>query len=133
MRRFAQLSSVLIVALIMSGCGDVYRPVVIPNPPPTPDPEASHNAFVISDNGPANKGTTMQVNVSGDTNMGAVPLGIAPVHASLTGTGGRGRSVESQKWRMSCCRLGFTRLLLPLRKRPLFTWVGMARLLSLGS
>ena len=95
MRRFAQLSSVLIVALIMSGCGDVYRPVVIPNPPPTPDPEASHNAFVISDNGPANKGTTMQVNVSGDTNMGAVPLGIAPVHASLTGTGGRVLSANS--------------------------------------
>jgi hypothetical protein len=95
MRRFAQLSSVLIVALIMSGCGDVYRPVVIPNPPPTPDPKAAHNLYVISDNGPANKGTTMQVNVSGDTNMGAIPVGIAPVHASLTGSGGRVLSANS--------------------------------------
>jgi hypothetical protein len=89
MRRFAQLSGLLILSLIMSGCGDVYRPVVIPNPPPTPDPKPAHNVFVISNNGPAHKGTGMQVNVSGDTNMGVIPLGIAPVHASLTGSGSR--------------------------------------------
>jgi len=89
MRRFALVCGVLIVALIMSGCGDTYRPVVIPNPPPTPDPRAAHNLFVISNNGSANKGTGMQVNVSGDTNMGVIPLGIAPVHASLTANGAR--------------------------------------------
>ena len=88
MRKFAQLSVTAVVALIMSGCGDVYRPVVIPNPPPTPDPKPAHNAFVISNNG-LSKGTGMQVNVSGDTNMGVIPLGIEPQHASLNGTGTR--------------------------------------------
>ena len=88
MRRFAQLSVILLVALIMSGCGDVYRPVVIPNPPPTPDPKPAHNAFVISNNG-LSKGTGMQLNVSGDTNMGVIPLGIAPEHASLNASGSR--------------------------------------------
>ena len=89
MRRFALVCGVLIVALIMSGCGDTYRPVVVPNPPPIPDPRAAHNLFVISNNGSANKGTGMQVNVSGDSNMGVIPLGIAPVHASLTANGSR--------------------------------------------
>lgn len=89
MRRFAQLIVVVVVALIMSGCGDTYRPVVIPNPPPIPDPKPAHNIFVISNNGDGNKGTGMQVNVSGDTNMGAIPLGNAPVHAALNGSGAR--------------------------------------------
>ena len=88
MRKFAQLSVTVVVALIMSGCGDVYRPVVIPNPPPTPDPKPAHNAFVISNNG-LSKGTGMQLNVSGDTNMGVIQLGIQPEHASLNGSGTR--------------------------------------------
>src|SRR5581483_4854957 len=76
---------VLVAAGLLAwlGCGDVFRPVAIPLPSPTPDPKNYHYAIVVSQNAVGNPGTGMQIDVSGDTNVGVVAAGMTPVHAML--------------------------------------------------
>jgi YVTN family beta-propeller protein len=82
------------------GCGQVYRPVVIPCseggvpgcPPQTnPIPSNFHAVFAISTNVPNDPGGAMQIDVSGDSVIGATPtddlskpnLGDNPTHAAI--------------------------------------------------
>jgi hypothetical protein len=89
MKRFLWLFVIVFLFLICTGCGDTFRPVIIPNPPKFPDPRASHSVVAISDNNTdlsqvppqSNSGTVMSVNVSGDTVVGVADVGLAPVHA----------------------------------------------------
>lgn len=85
-------SGVLLLALLVwTGCGDVFRPVANPIPGPPPDPQNFHFAIVASQNAPGNPGSGMQIDVSGDTNvgtvktgsLGVVPPGQGPVHAAI--------------------------------------------------
>jgi DNA-binding beta-propeller fold protein YncE len=86
-----RIAFVLLLSLVCTGCGDIFRPVANPIPGPSPDPQNFHFAIVASQNAPGNPGSGMQIDVSGDTNIGAVPagsLGVAavgqgPVHAAL--------------------------------------------------
>src|SRR5215475_1886260 len=101
-RRASQLA-VAFSVLFWMGCGQIYRPVVIPiyNTPPTPG--NFHSVFALNSNGSFDPtppslpptfsfgpGTAMQVDVSGDTIIGATPgsptpqsIGINPTHAAL--------------------------------------------------
>src|SRR3974377_165849 len=83
LRVFGRLAGILLLELILISCGDVYRPTIIPNPVPIPDPKNFHSAFTANVNTPANFGSTMQLNVSGDSNAGVTNLGIAPVHLAV--------------------------------------------------
>src|SRR5215469_2732936 len=74
---------VVVLGLLLTGCGDVYRPTIIPNTVPTPDPENFHTAFSANLNGGANQGTTMQVDVAGDSNAGVTTVGVMPVHLAV--------------------------------------------------
>jgi DNA-binding beta-propeller fold protein YncE len=76
------------MALVWLSCGDVFRPVANPLPGPIPDPKNFHFAIVLSQNAPSNPGTGMQIDVSGDTNVGVVSTATAPVHAGLLPPGG---------------------------------------------
>jgi DNA-binding beta-propeller fold protein YncE len=87
MKRFLWLCVILFLFLICLGCGDTFRPVIIPNPPKFPDPRASHTVVTISDNGVL-PGSAMVINVTGDSDVseadcqeGSPCIGIAPVHA----------------------------------------------------
>ncbi|HKN33834.1 MAG TPA: hypothetical protein VJX16_11390 [Terriglobales bacterium] len=87
-------ASVLLLSLICTGCGDIFRPVANPIPGPSPDPQNFHFAIVASQNAPGNPGSGMQIDVSGDSNVGVVPagsLGVAtgqgPVHAAILSPG----------------------------------------------
>jgi hypothetical protein len=87
MKRFLWLFVIVFLFLICTGCGDTFRPVIIPNPPKFPDPRASHTVVTISDNGVL-PGSAMVVNVTGDSDVseadcqeGSPCIGIAPVHA----------------------------------------------------
>ncbi len=71
------------MAVIWISCGDVFRPVANPLPGPIPDPQNFHFAIVVSQNAPSNPGTGMQIDVSGDTNVGVARTATAPVHAAL--------------------------------------------------
>ena len=88
MKRFLWLCVIVFLFLICLGCGDTFRPVIIPNPPKFPDPRASHTVVTISDNGVL-PGSAMVVNVTGDSDVseadcqeGSPCIGIAPVHAA---------------------------------------------------
>lgn len=66
---------------ICAGCGDVYRPIIIPNPPAFPDPRAAHTVVSINNNGSSDPGSVMVIDVSGDTDEGVANVGLVPVHA----------------------------------------------------
>jgi YVTN family beta-propeller protein len=71
--------------LICISCGDVYRPTIIPQPVPTPDPKNSHSTFTVNQNGVVTSGTGMQVDVSGDSAAGVTKVALMPVHATILG------------------------------------------------
>ncbi len=81
MKRFLWLGFVLFVYVICSGCGDTFRPIIIPNPPIFPNPKAAHSVVAINDNGSAAPGSAMVIDVSGDTDVSVHDVGYAPVHA----------------------------------------------------
>ncbi len=87
MKRFLWLGFVLFLYLICSGCGDTFRPIILPNPPVFPNPAATHTVVSINDNAPkvdqteSSPGSTMVIDVSGDTDESIWNLGLAPVHA----------------------------------------------------
>jgi hypothetical protein len=81
MKRFLWLGFVLCLYLICSGCGDTFRPIIIPNPPTFPNPKAAHTVVAINDNGLFVPGSAMVIDVSGDTDVSHANLDIAPVHA----------------------------------------------------
>jgi YVTN family beta-propeller protein len=84
--RKGQLVGLLFLFLICISCGDVYRPTIIPQPVPTPDPKNAHSTFAVNQNGTFSAGTGMQVNVSGDSAAGVTNVAILPVHATLLGS-----------------------------------------------
>ncbi len=86
MKRFLWLGCVLLVYVISTGCGDTFRPIIIPNPPAFPNPQAAHTVVSINDNAPASGpdtvfGTAMVIDVSGDSDESIANVGLAPVHA----------------------------------------------------
>jgi len=58
-----RLMGILFLGLICISCGDVYRPTIIPNPVPTPDPNNFHSAIAINQNASVYPGSGMQVDV----------------------------------------------------------------------
>jgi len=81
MKRFLWSGLVLSLYLICTGCGDTFRPIIIPNPPVFPNPKAAHTVVSINDNGTAVAGTAMVIDVSGDTEVSIANVGLAPVQA----------------------------------------------------
>lgn len=87
MKRFLWLGFVLLLHLICIGCGDTFRPIIIPNPPTFPNPAAAHSVVAISDNGTTVAGSVMVIDVSGDSIASVADcttplcIGVAPVHA----------------------------------------------------
>ena len=69
--------------MVCLSCGQVYRPVVIPITITPPNPSNFHEVFAIDANVPFNQGTGMQVDVSGDTNVGVINIGLNPTHAAI--------------------------------------------------
>jgi YVTN family beta-propeller protein len=81
MKRFLWLGLALFLCLVWCGCGDTFRPIIIPNPPVFPNPAAAHTVVSINDNGTLVAGSTMVIDVSGDTDVSVANVGLAPVHA----------------------------------------------------
>jgi hypothetical protein len=94
MKRFLWLGFVASVYLICTGCGDTFRPIIIPNPPTFPNPRAAHSVVTISQNfewcpDPACingtaliPGSAMVIDVSGDSDVSVVDVNLAPIHAA---------------------------------------------------
>jgi YVTN family beta-propeller protein len=80
-----RLPGLMFLFLICISCGDVYRPTIIPQPVPTPDPKNAHSTFTVNQNGVVTAGTGMQVDVSGDSAALVTKVAIMPVHAVVLG------------------------------------------------
>ena len=80
MRRFLWLGWIAFLFLICSGCGDTFRPIIIPNPPVFPDPRAAHTVVTVSDNGAISPGSVLVVDVAGDAEVSIGNVHVAPVH-----------------------------------------------------
>ncbi|HKI00180.1 MAG TPA: hypothetical protein VJ999_13850 [Candidatus Sulfotelmatobacter sp.] len=83
LRRVGGLAAVALATLICISCGQVYRPVVLPVSTTPPNPGNFHAVFGINANVPYNQGTAMQIDVSGDTNIGVANMGVNPTHAAI--------------------------------------------------
>lgn len=81
MKRFLWLGWMLLLILIWTGCGDTFRPIIIPNAPTFPDPRAAHTVLAVNDNGTISRGSVLVVDVSGDSEVSIANVGVAPVHA----------------------------------------------------
>ena len=82
-RRVAALTLAALAILLWVSCGQVYRPVVIPVAANPPNPANFHQVFAISNNVSPNPGTVLQIDVSGDSNIGVANMGINPTHAAI--------------------------------------------------
>lgn len=82
-RRVGWLMAIAVAAWLEVSCGQVYRPVVIPVNNTPPDPANFHAVFGISSNVSSNPGSALQIDVSGDTDIGAANMGVNPTHATI--------------------------------------------------
>jgi DNA-binding beta-propeller fold protein YncE len=82
-RRVGWLAAIALATWLELSCGQVYRPVVIPVSITPPNPANFHAVFGISANVPFNPGTALQIDVSGDSNIGVANMGVNPTHAAI--------------------------------------------------
>jgi hypothetical protein len=82
-RRVGWVAAVALATWLELSCGQVYRPVVIPISITPPNPANFREIFGISANVPFNQGTALQIDVSGDTDIGQANMGVNPTHAAV--------------------------------------------------
>ena len=79
------LASLCILMLVAVGCNDTLRQFIVPVPSPSGDPGTLAHAITLSTNPSANGlGSDMHIDVSGDSSVGIVPLGVNPVFLGKT-------------------------------------------------
>lgn len=81
-RRVGWLAAAAVSTLLWVSCGQVYRPVVIPVSVTPPNSANFHAVFAISSNVSPNPGSVLQIDVSGDSDIGIANMGINPTHAA---------------------------------------------------
>lgn len=77
------LAAMALATLICISCGQIYRPVVIPTTTTPPNPSGFHAVFSVNTNVANNPGTGMQIDVSGDSDIGVANMGVNPTHAGI--------------------------------------------------
>jgi hypothetical protein len=83
LRRVGWTAAVALGAFLGISCGDIFRPVVIPVNTTPPTPQNFHEVFGVGVNAPYNPGTSFQIDVSGDSDIGAANVGVNPTHAAI--------------------------------------------------
>lgn len=68
---------------LLAGCNDTLRQFIVPVPKPGGDQQATAHAIILSTN-PVGQGSDMHIDVSGDTVVGIVNVGINPVFLGKT-------------------------------------------------
>lgn len=86
-RRVTRLGLVLVLALFAVACDDTFRPIVIPLNPNPPSGNLLHYALTLSTSGAVASGYSSRIDVSGDTEVSSVQMGLGPVHGALLPSG----------------------------------------------
>src|SRR5436305_5093305 len=84
---YRTVSAVLMIAfcaVLVLGCGDTFRPTISVQPGTTGDPSNLQQALVLATN-PAGNGSDTHIDVSGDTNVGVVTVGVNPIFVGKAG------------------------------------------------
>jgi YVTN family beta-propeller protein len=74
----------LVSMFLLAGCNDTLRQFITPVPKPGGDPSGLANAIVLSQN-PTGNGSTLHIDVSGDSISGVVTTGPSPVFFGKSG------------------------------------------------
>jgi len=88
-----RLALPILLVLLGVSCGDVYRPVALPIPGASPAPAPVGHVSAVSANGISstnpflNNGTLNRIDVAGDSVVSSSPIGVSPVHATITSSG----------------------------------------------
>ena len=77
--------AIAICAALVAGCGNTFRPTISFQTQPGGDPAPLGNAVVLSTN-PAGDGSNTHINVSGDTNVAVINVGVNPVFLGKAGS-----------------------------------------------
>lgn len=83
LRRVGWLAALGLAIVVEASCGDIYRPVVIPININPPQPGNFHAVYSVNANVSFNPGSSMQVDVSGDSDIGAANVGVNPTHLAI--------------------------------------------------
>jgi len=83
LRRVGWVAMIALATLLEISCGQIYRPVVIPINVVQPNPQNFHAVFAIAANVPFTPGTALQIDVSGDSDIGQAYMGMNPTHAAV--------------------------------------------------
>jgi len=86
--RVGQTGAALFLLLLWMACGQTYRPVVIPLITTPPASSNFHTVFALTANLLGNPGAGMQIDVSGDTDVGEAAVSV-PIHAAISPGGSR--------------------------------------------
>lgn len=78
MRTVRAVLAIAIFAALVLGCGDVFRPTINFQPQPGGSPAPLGQALVLATN-PSGFGSDTHIDVSGDTNVGVVNVGMNPL------------------------------------------------------
>src|SRR6476646_7851705 len=78
------LAGLGILMLLAAGCNDTLRQFITPVPSPSGDPGTLAHAITLSTNPTGGDGSDMHIDVSGDSSVGIVPVGLNPVFLGKT-------------------------------------------------
>ncbi|MGC9159249.1 MAG: YncE family protein [Terracidiphilus sp.] len=93
--RFVRLGATLAAAILVAGCGNIYRPVVTPSSPSGPAAQPESLVAVVSDPSPTSDGIATILDYSGDSVMATQPIGLNPLAFTVDANGGNGYTINS--------------------------------------
>ncbi len=82
-RQAAIAVAFITLAALLLGCGNNFRPTILPQTQGGGDPAPFARAVVLSNNS-GGPGATANIDVTGDTNIFNIPTGLGPVHMGST-------------------------------------------------
>jgi len=93
--RLVQTGGVFLVAVLVAGCGNNYRPVVTPVNPSGPAAQPESFAVAVSAPSPTTPGIASIIDYAGDTIMAVAPIGPGPTTFTIDETGSNGYTINS--------------------------------------
>lgn len=90
-----EAGAALVVAVLIAGCGNSYRPVITPINPTGPAAQPISYAVVISTPSPTANGVATVIDYAGDTIMAQAPIGPNPTAFTLDANGANGYTLNS--------------------------------------
>jgi YVTN family beta-propeller protein len=93
--RLVQAGVALGTAALIAGCGNNYRPTIVPISNPGPPAQVTSYAVVVSSASTTAAGNATIIDYSGDSVMATAPIGPGPTAFTLSTSGGNGYTINS--------------------------------------